>query len=448
MTCGDGNVVYPVPDFVNGIHSRLWQSLNVVLSPLKKTELVFPLTARRKEVMNRHAWWDNKTLLLPNVETLTTSVHWDVKVGVFEAISLSSSVCQFVVARVTGVPDSYFLRALQQNLIRVFSNFDRRKFVFFPPPVSSEEASRSPGAFRLTLGFSLDEEFSPLLDKSNLLSEQPLWIIQLVPLLRVKFQPDDPQDHLYTLKGAFVPPSCHLLSKSVFHTSCPLDQYLNLLLCLHAFWSYRKIEDFDFTGWALVFHHIFVVDQFKNLSLPDIFAILSQPSPVPLSFSDQQPFVASAFPHPLFELLACFYAHATSSQKNELFVRQRQLLQGVFCHPLTRISFSQKSESFMDFVKFLTSTSSPSISRDQIVTLSNHQPDPPASTPLDKKPQVQREEVHTCVVCTDLEPSFLILPCNHLCLCATCLPTYRSKYTFCPCCKGPLENIIGPVFLP
>ena len=46
-----------------------------------------------------------------------------------------------------------------------------------------------------------------------------------------------------------------------------------------------------------------------------------------------------------------------------------------------------------------------------------------------------------CVVCMDRPPSYSLMPCNHFCLCQTCLPHYQQLNQSCPICRTQIQNI-------
>lgn len=49
------------------------------------------------------------------------------------------------------------------------------------------------------------------------------------------------------------------------------------------------------------------------------------------------------------------------------------------------------------------------------------------------------EDDHSCVICLDNEPTMLIVPCGHACLCIHC---GKQKLSNCPICRGTVTQII------
>ena len=55
----------------------------------------------------------------------------------------------------------------------------------------------------------------------------------------------------------------------------------------------------------------------------------------------------------------------------------------------------------------------------------------------EKQPNVDTD--NTCVVCLDMTPTHIVVPCGHHCLCAGCA---SMKLDSCPMCKGSIGQII------
>ena len=51
-----------------------------------------------------------------------------------------------------------------------------------------------------------------------------------------------------------------------------------------------------------------------------------------------------------------------------------------------------------------------------------------------------------CVVCLGAEREVILLPCGHVCVCATCADTLLAGGHQCPVCRGPITTVM-PAYL-
>ena len=51
-----------------------------------------------------------------------------------------------------------------------------------------------------------------------------------------------------------------------------------------------------------------------------------------------------------------------------------------------------------------------------------------------------------CVVCLGAEREVILLPCGHVCVCATCADTLLAGGHLCPVCRGPITTVM-PAYL-
>ena len=51
-----------------------------------------------------------------------------------------------------------------------------------------------------------------------------------------------------------------------------------------------------------------------------------------------------------------------------------------------------------------------------------------------------------CVVCLGAEREVILLPCGHVCVCATCADTLLQRGDLCPVCRGPIRTVM-PAYL-
>ena len=51
-----------------------------------------------------------------------------------------------------------------------------------------------------------------------------------------------------------------------------------------------------------------------------------------------------------------------------------------------------------------------------------------------------------CVICLGAEREVIILPCGHVCVCATCADTLLARGDTCPVCRGPIRTVM-PAYL-
>lgn len=52
----------------------------------------------------------------------------------------------------------------------------------------------------------------------------------------------------------------------------------------------------------------------------------------------------------------------------------------------------------------------------------------------------QRTFENSCVICMSNQRTHILVPCGHLCLCATCVDMALDRLGSCPLCRGQIQS--------
>ena len=57
------------------------------------------------------------------------------------------------------------------------------------------------------------------------------------------------------------------------------------------------------------------------------------------------------------------------------------------------------------------------------------------------------EDAMRCVICMSERKSVMLMPCNHVCVCAGCLELQLEHFGTCPLCMTSIQDHITNVFI-
>lgn len=54
----------------------------------------------------------------------------------------------------------------------------------------------------------------------------------------------------------------------------------------------------------------------------------------------------------------------------------------------------------------------------------------------------EEDETGLCTICFTNKVDTIISPCNHMCMCSSCVPLMKKNTIVCPICRGKIQKFI------